>query len=406
MLHYKLCKIYKGAPRKQKPSLKNDWYVYYCFNKFFDQPEMKPKFERFPAKLGINRETTIAARLEKANDIKHDLDDLLKKGFNPYVDSNTNAKNLAKNEGYTKLKDALEWVHSEKCKKWSKGTKKDYKSILSYFMQIVEKRNMTYVNVRSITRVIMRSILGEMVETKGLGDHAYLKYKGFMYNYFEFLKDWEKIDYNPCDFKAPVRKPKPKKVIPLSNEQRKAVKEQILKHSPGFYNYLMVLFYCHIRPKEIFYLRVGDINLEKHEIIITADGSKNSEDRKAIIPKMLDPYLLSMNLHKYPSHYFVFGHDFTPQERSEAVPRDRSTKLWNMLIKDSKTGLGINSNQYWLKHQATDEKRDAGIEAEAAQFQSGHADYKTTQEHYSNLDRPGIREQLREKTKGFIEDEK
>jgi integrase len=212
--------------------------------------------------------------------------------------------------------------------------------------------------------------------------------------------DYRKIPYNPCSYKPPVRKPKPKAKKLLTKKQSIAVYNQIRNSDfPYYINYLAVLNMTGIRPKEIYSLLIKNIDLKSKVIFVPADDTKDSEDRMVPIPKVLIPYLKELNLDEYPDDYYVFGYNFLPEQRVMPVKRDVSTKLWKRLIKDpvKDGGLGIESNQYWLKAQGMRDAREAGVSAEAVQLSRGHANYDESL-GYIGLNRPSNVKELENKT--------
>ncbi len=377
MKNYRLCKIYKGAKKGMRPTL-NNWYVYYYF---FDGVEWK----RFRLKEDINTAKTITERTHRANALKEAMDELLMAGYNPFRDDN---RIILKQ--FT-MKEGIDWAMSRK--KFAHKTQLDFNSIVKHFHETSAKLGYGSLELKKVTRIIIREIIEKMVESRNLGNHAYLKYKNNLGNLFEELVSWEKIDFNPCRFKTTIRKPKPKTKILLSEDQRMLIKNTLLEKNPNFFNYLMFINLTALRPVEILRLKVEDIDLKNSRIIIRSEITKDSEDRITIIPKALEPYIDI----DAPKHYYLFGHDFKPQERKKPLSRDKATHLWQELIIK---GLGIDSKMYWLKHLGLTSMRQQGIDPEIVQYHAGHSTYEMTQVYVSS-DRPEVVKAIRERKGDF-----
>ncbi len=388
MKNYKLCAVYKGVKKGQKPSIKSDWYIFYYFNKNYHSNHLPADWKRIKIKADINRLKTLAERNDYASDLVKAQNELLQDGFNPFESTDINKRTLARNAGIFNLKEAVEWAMGRK-EHFAHKTKIDFKSILKLFTEVTDGD----INVRLFSRIMARQTVESMVKKRGLGDHAYIKYKRNLHNIFEELLSWEKIEYNPFDYRSNVRKPKPKAKRMLTSEQKLQIRESIQTSHPGFFNYLMMLNHTATRPVELLKIKVGDVDMVRREIILRSEDTKDKEDRIIIIPRVLDQYL---NL-KGEKEWYLFGLGFEPQERNLPLKRDYATKLWHQLVK---VNLKIDSNMYWLKHLGLTARRMSGMDTEAVQLMAGHSSYDQTQSNYIPGDRPEIRKQI----EGFDQD--
>lgn len=363
----KLATIYFGS--SEKPSMNQPWYVEYYIN-----GKRKRKYGN------INREKTVHRRMEKAKMIKEVIDKLIvsQGGDNMVASGNPIA---------LPYKKELDWALEQKKQIWQPGSIKEYTVPLNYFYKRMEDLGFTNMALGDIDTLIIRKVL----EPKK-SPYTYLKYKANLGNLFKFLKGWKKIKDNPCDYESLFRKPERKKrILPTSNELKK-ISQHLENNYPDFLTYLMVINMAAIRPKEILNLRVGDIDLGSGLIHVRGEIAKNNRSNTIVIPKTLQVRLKRLKLHLYPKDFFAFGYDFIPEERISAVPRDRATKFYKTHIKDE---LNVKSDMYALKHLGLRSMRSQGIEAEAVQMQARHSKYDETL-GYTGLDRPELRDQLRE----------
>lgn len=374
-----LSKIYRGCKKGGRPSMAKQWFISYTR----DGKRRKEYYD-------INKGTTVKEREELARGYKDALDkELIAHHLNPGPKS-VNSRTLH---------EAFEWGIEKKKPRWKKKSAQDFAGVFRLFYLVAGEMNILNKDVKLVKRSTMREVLERMRKKRGCGDHMYLKYKRAIHNIFGVLKDWEHIDFNPCDWTSEVKKPKPKEKLLLKPDQQPEVKKHILEHYPAFWPYLMVVNMTSIRPKEVFNIRVGSVDLAQQTILLRAADTKDDEDRLVIIPDVLVPYLADMSLGDYPEHFFVFGNGFLPQERKEPVHRNRATELWKTLIKDPKEkgGLGIQSNMYWLKDLGINASIDQDIELEAIQQQAGHSSIEMTMK-YVQKHRPKTLKAVKEKT--------
>ncbi|WP_052592700.1 site-specific integrase [Aureispira sp. CCB-QB1] len=76
--------------------------------------------------------------------------------------------------------------------------------------------------------------------------------------------------------------PTPPNVYSLSNIKR--LKNAIREEHPVLWLVCQLQYYCFIRPNEIRFLKVGDVDLDECKIIVHASISKNNKTRYPVIP--------------------------------------------------------------------------------------------------------------------------
>lgn len=338
----------------------------------------------------INKGETVQEREARARAYKEAIDTMLMQRHLEPVSQSVKSQTL---------QEAFEWGIEKKKPRWKKKSAQDFAGVFRLFYLVAGEMGILHKDVKLVKRSTMREVLERMRKKRGCGDHMYLKYKRAIHNIFGVLKDWEHIDFNPCDWTSEVKKPKPKEKLLLKPYQLPKVKNHILKQFPAFWPYLMIVNMTSIRPKEVFNIRVGSVDLVQQTILLRAADTKDDEDRLVIIPDVLVPYLADMSLSDYPGHFFVFGNGFLPQERKEPVHRNRATELWKTLVKDPKEkgGLSIQSNMYWLKDLGINASIDQDIELEAIQHQAGHSSIEMTM-NYVQKRRPKTVKAVKEKT--------
>lgn len=358
LLNMKLSEIYRGCKKGGTPSLRKAWFVRYTL-------DGKP----VQVRGGINKYKTIKEREKAAQMVKNQIDQgLISRGDKP-----------TERKPKLSLKQGLDWSLEQKKKMWKPGSSKEYTTPLKFFYEQTDKMKLTNSDIKLITRPVMMEILNNMIDARVAKKpdfnraFNYKKYKENLGNLFDLLVDFEKIPFNPCRFKSPYKKPRPKAKRLLTPEEREIIRKYFDKVNPDFFNFLMVIFFTSIRPVEILRLRVGAVNLKEQKIFINSEIAKDNEDRYVDIPDIMMKYMRSMKLGKYPKHYFLFGHEYKPQERRLPMKRDVPTKYYNYHVISPETGLGIDVKMYNFKHSGMRDKAMAGVSKSAIRDQAGHA---------------------------------
>lgn len=378
----KLSRIYRGCPEGGTPSLTKAWRIDYELNG-----------KRKQTSGGINYKKTVKEREAAAQDLKKVIDEIILQSFNKRP-----------RKGVMPLKAAYEFAFDKAKSNWGKTHLQVEKSRKTWFLKAIKTLGIEDIPLTEFDRIAARELL-EWIRTKRkLSNHSYIRYKTIFKGIFSVLQDWEIIENNPFMFKAAFKMPSPKAKIILDEQERKQIRDHLMKLHPRFFYFCMVHAFTGMRPVEILRLRISDLNMTpgKEHFYLKAEQAKDDEDRYVVIPDVLIPYIQSLKLNEYPSDWFIFGTGFVPQKRDESMPSQEASDLWKHLIKwpAEKGGLGINKNLYWLKDWGSRMWRIAGVPEETVQEQLGHASYKQSKVYIGKYLPEGI-EKLKKNTPDF-----
>jgi integrase len=371
----KLSKIYRGAPEGKKPRMDRYWYIDYEYYG-----------ERKQSRLGINRGKTVAAREELAKAAQAQVDEMIRRSF---------TKPQAEKKVKYPLNECLDKSIEDKKRIIANGSIKEYTTPLKFFYEQTDKMGLTGKDIRDIKKPVMKDILHGMVETRAQEAekagkkysraYNFRKYKANIGNLFEPYVDDDLLDKNPCDFNSPYKKPAPKLKMILDNNQRALVWNQLKDKDPAFMIYCKMVQHTSMRPAEILKLRIRDINLESQTVIAHSEIVKDRTGREVPIVDVLVPYLKALKMDKLPGTYFVFGQDFTPEQREKALREDKANRRWRRWIKfdKDKGGLGLDFNLYWLKDMGMEDKASDGISMDIVRDLAGHSSIRQSNTYLS-----------------------
>ena len=111
-------------------------------------------------------------------------------------------------------------------------------------------------------------------------------------------------------------------VIPDSLLQ--SIREYLVANNRHYLLACYFLHYCFIRPYEMSFMKIGDINVSECTITIHGDHAKNHNDAILTIPKHVMRLIVDLGILSCPVQYYVFSYDFQPgaERRSEKSFRD------------------------------------------------------------------------------------
>ena len=145
------------------------------------------------------------------------------------------------------------------------------------------------------------------------------------------------------------------------------VKNEIMAKDTQLWFVCQLQYYCFIRPIEIRYLLVSDIDMEGNSITIRPEIAKSRKKRILVIPAPLKEFLSKMKIESYPGDHFLISIHGTPERKP--VSKNYMYNHW-CTIRDN-LGLSKDYKLYSFKHTgAVRLSRHASIKD--IQMQLGH----------------------------------
>lgn len=134
----------------------------------------------------------------------------------------------------------------------------------------------------------------------------------------------------------------PRSPMVFTDAHLKLLRVYIQALKPHFWVACAVQYYCFIRPNELRYLKVGDIDLVRNKIFLSHTFTKNKKDQFVSIPVPLRPLL--EYLRTIDPRYYVFGNNSHFKPSKYLLTRGRLGKYFTKVLRV----LGING-RYNLK---------------------------------------------------------
>lgn len=177
----------------------------------------------------------------------------------------------------------------------------------------------------------------------------------------------------------------PKAVITTRNEafteiEQQKIKKTAIEVNPPLWSIIQTIYYCYIRTTEMQKLRIENILLDSQKIFIPGTISKNGKAEHVVIPDPLIKQFEKMELHKYPSDYYLYGKNGIPG--ATKMPSNWIGNSHKKILDDLKiTGKTF----YSWKHTGVVEAYKSGIDLKSIQMQCRHASIEQTDQYLKSL---------------------
>lgn len=155
----------------------------------------------------------------------------------------------------------------------------------------------------------------------------------------------------------------------------------LAQHDAGLYRLVLLLYGCFIRPRiEARAIRLGDLDLKRQRLLISAAASKNRQQQAVAIPRHvlralagLDPAL--------PSSYYLFGRDLLPGPEPMAV----NTAYARHRVVLQQLGITGPYALYSWKDTGNRDAANAGVPLHELMLQNRHTDLSVTTKYFKRL---------------------
>lgn len=266
-------------------------------------------------------------RRKKAAQIISSLKVKLEQGWNCWADE-------ADDRRCALLENVLGQYKRTIDKQYNTGTlrTKSYQSYCCHLGVLTEwlrERPIKVVYSYQIDRVLAGDFLDYLYDVRDVSARTRNNYRGWLYMLCGWMVEKGYLDSNPVEGIRSMRE-EPKKRVALNHTQLQQLKEHLMENDRHFFLACMMEYYTFIRPIELTHLKVGDIRLKDHKIVVHAEWAKNRRDDAVGLNKHLADFMVELGVLDYPKDYYLFGsRQFMPSDKKQ-MPRifcERFAKL-------------------------------------------------------------------------------
>lgn len=354
------------------------WYVdFYAYDPATDTMRRK--------KYHLDNIEKITERRKRANEMIESLTKLLRSGWSPWINAETN-------RSYTLLEDALQKYEAyvERMPKYK--TRKSYTSRLNIFRKYNASRLLPIRYVYQYDTAFVSDFLDYIFLDRETNARTRNNYRQWCASLATFFIEKQYLTTNPVE-KIKTIAETGKKRQPLTAQMLHELEKHLRDSHPYFYLACMMEYYTFIRPEELTHVKLADINVKEQSVFISGEVSKNKHDGKVGLNAKIIMFMIDLGVFKYPNDYYLFG----PKVSRPSAKRSDSEmfrRKWNTLVRK---GLG------WAECYQFYSLKDSGLRDLAnaegiviARDQARHTDVATTNKYLQGRDAP-----VHEETKNF-----
>lgn len=270
--------------------------------------------------------------------------------------------------------------------------------------QYLTKLNLQDQPVKLVTRDHVKFALREAAKEYEWSNRTFNNNKTALSTVFIFLEKEKIIDEIPTEG-VESKKTKSKKHRYYDPEQFERVRKVMREDDPLTYFATKLIYYLCIRAeKELKHFRVGNIFLDRKQVLIQAEEAKTDADRFIPIPDELMEELTYIRTH-YPADYYVVGkgtriknvRDNTPS--AKPFPNNMISARYAKIRK--KAGLSSDHTPYSFKHTRVIHLKQDGAQDKDIMQVTGHESYQAYAEYLRDLGVDGNPEAINKITRKF-----
>ncbi|MDR0729297.1 MAG: site-specific integrase [Prevotellaceae bacterium] len=346
-------------------------------------------------KVKMNRIHSITQRRIVARKLIIDINAKLYNGWNPFLEDEAP-------KSYHQLLDVLATYMAIQEKELEKNSLRSYRSYVKFIVEyIIHSLKTPKMYVAQFDKGTAADLMLAIKQNPALSNRTYNNYLLFYKVLFNWLKQYNYITANPFEGITKIAKRKTPKIRQLiSSELRKALCDYLCKQNPNYLSMCMMCYYCFLRPNEISYLKVSDVDLMKQTILVRKEIAKNDKDSIRIIPDAMMPYMKHLQLTGDKDRYlFSFDRKYLFVPGVKHADSREIARYWSTLRDAVK--IPVNVQFYSLKDTGITNMLADGVAANFVQGQADHSSLAITS-MYAGTTTPASQEQIRKKAGAFV----
>lgn len=284
----------------------------------------RPRLVRLKKKFGHIRNKR--ERRQEALRFCQDVGQKLQHGWNPLIASGGS-------KGLSLWTDASAKYLAYIMKKQNDGAMRpdsveNYKSRLNRLAEFNKTRTVPLTYVYQFDRVFVEDYLDYCYIERGCTPTTRNNYLSWLQSLSSWLMGHGYIAKDPTAGIEKLRQ-YDKERKPLTDEAMSRLREYLEQTDKYYLLACMVHYYTLVRPKEMSFIRIGDISVKEQTLFISGEVSKNHKDGKVTLPAVVIMLMLDLGVLSAPSSFFLFGRDFMPSAEQGTAKqyRDRWAKV-------------------------------------------------------------------------------
>ncbi len=293
-----------------------EWYV-----GFMAYDPLTGKMKR--KKIMLGRIKGRRAQREYADGVIQRLTEKLLGGWNPWTDANSTAE-------YTTFTSAVHDYRVYIARMFNEGNlrSESYASYSSYMKIFEEWATVRIKYVFQLNKQLMSAFLDYVFLDRHNSIQTRNNYLAWLRVFSSWLMQRGLINDNPTAGLVVVNKRnRHKNRTVIGDADLRRIHDYLVEHNRHYLLACYFLHYMFVRPREMSFLRVGDVRLDGPTLLLHGDGTKNRRDAVLTMPKKVVRLMLDLEVLSKPKGYYIFSEGCRPGEGRVSEKQFRD--YWN-----------------------------------------------------------------------------
>ena len=292
-------------------------------------------------------------------------------GWNPWIDSSKTAE-------YSKFDVVCQDYKTYISRLAKEGSLRE-ESYISYcsYMKIFEDWAVKRVKyVFQLDKQLMSKFLDYVFIDRGNSIQTRNNYLAWLRTFCSWLLQRGFVNENPTAGLVLVNKRnRVKNRTAIDDNNLKRIHAYLEDNNKYFLLACYFLHYLFVRPREMSFLRVGDISAKSCALTLHGNDTKNRKDAVLTVPKKVMALMIELRVLSEPSSHYLFSNDFKPGEErcSEKQFRD----YWNRHVRKD-LGLPAKLKFYSLKDTGITNMLKSNMDVLSVRDQARHSSISIT----------------------------
>lgn len=161
----------------------------------------------------------------------------------------------------------------------------------------------------------------------------------------------------------------------ISPEELSGIADYLRRKDPHYLLVCYLIYYLFIRPKELSYIRIGDISVKNRTLVISGDYSKNRTTQVVTLPEKVLKLMLELGVLNCPVSYYLVGKRFRPNARRHSEAHIRY--YWKDKVRPA-LNLTFDVKFYSLKDSGITNMIRSGTDLLSVRDQARHSSVEIT----------------------------
>ncbi len=214
-----------------------------------------------------------------AKQMMYSINKKLNDGWNPFIEAESSRQ-------YYKIEDVITAFLRDK-RGLRKDTLRTYQSEIDFLMKFIREKYQPDMYVVSFDKSKAIQYMEHCWDSRKIGTVRYNNILAVCRVIFNWMIEKQYIKDNPFAILKKKKTGSKTRVMDIEPADRKKIKEYLSKKNRPYYGIMMFAFHSLLRPKEISYIKIGDIDLKKQVVIVRGSVAKNHHTRYAPIPDVM-----------------------------------------------------------------------------------------------------------------------